>query len=212
MGLSERKEREKQARKESIFEAARHVFLEKGYQLTSMNKIAEEAELSKATIYLYFKNKDDLFLSMTTEPLKKLRKEFEKIAKTDNSPEEKIFMLSHAFIKHWGKNRVDYQLGDTFITTYNRKSEAHRSLFNKIDVPLSEILNIGVGIIEDGIKSGSFKKEIDPEKVMLVGWRTLVGLLQIVNFADISEKEGAFTNEILDLAIMIIFDGIKKRA
>ena len=212
MGLSERKEREKQARKESIFEAARRVFQEKGYQLTSMSKIAEEAELSKATIYLYFKNKDDLFLSMTTEPLKKLKKEFEKIAKMDNNPEEKIFMLSRAFVKHWGRNRVDYQLGDTFITTYNRQYETHRSLFNKINVPLEELLNIGIRILKDGIKTGSFKNEIDPEKVMLIGWRTLVGLLQIVNFVDISKKEGAFTNEILDLAIMIIFDGIKKRA
>lgn len=211
MGLSERKEREKQARKESIFEAARRVFQEKGYQLTSMSKIAEEAELSKATLYLYFKNKDDLFLSMTTEPLKKLKKEFEKIAKTDKSPEEKIFMLSHAFIKHWGKNRVDYQLGDTFITTYNRQSETHSSLFNKINEPLEEILNIGVRIIENGIKTGSFKNEMDPEKVMLIGWRTLVGLLQIANFVDISEEEGAFTKEINDLAIMIIFDGIRKR-
>ncbi|MCX5849281.1 MAG: TetR/AcrR family transcriptional regulator [Deltaproteobacteria bacterium] len=212
MGLSERKEREKQARKESIFEAARRVFQEKGYQLTSMSKIAEEAELSKATIYLYFKNKDDLFLSMTTEPLKKLKKEFEKIAKTDKSPEEKIFMLSRAFVKHWEKNRVDYQLGDTFITTYNRQSETNRSLFNKINEPLEEILNIGIRILKDGIKTGSFKNEIDPEKVMLIGWRAFVGLLQIVNFVDISKKEGAFTNEILDLAIMIIFDGIKKRA
>lgn len=212
MGVSERKEREKQARKESILDAARRVFQEKGYHSTTMNKIAEEAELSKATLYLYFKNKDDLFLSMTTEPLKKLKKEFEKIATTNKNPQEKIVLLSRTFIKQWNNNREAYQLGDTFITTYNPQSEAHRSLFNKINEILGEILNIGVRIIENGIKTGLFKNNIDPEKVILVGWRTLVGLLQVINIVDISKKEGAFTNEILDLAIRTFFDGITKRA
>jgi len=212
MGVSERKEREKQARKESILDAARRVFQEKGYHSTTMNKIAEEAELSKATLYLYFKNKDDLFLSMTTEPLKKLKKEFEKIATTDKNPEEKIVLLSHTFIKQWNNNREAYQLGDTFIATYNPQSEAHRTLFNKMNKILGEILNIGVRIIENGIKTGLFKNNIDPEKVILVGWRTLAGLLQVINIVDIFKKEGVFTNEILDLAIRTFFDGITKRA
>jgi len=212
MGVSERKEREKQARKESILDAARRVFQEKGYHSTTMNKIAEEAELSKATLYLYFKNKDDLFLSMTTEPLKKLKKEFEKIATTDKNPEEKIVLLSHTFIEQWNNNREAYQLGDTFIATYNPQSEAHRTLFNKMNKILGEILNIGVRIIENGIKTGLFKNNIDPEKVILVGWRTLAGLLQVINIVDIFKKEGVFTNEILDLAIRTFFDGITKRA
>jgi TetR/AcrR family transcriptional regulator len=209
VGLSERKEREKQARKESILDAARRVFQEKGYQSTTMDKIAEEAELSKATLYLYFKNKDDLFLSMTTEPLKSLKKEFELIAATDKGPEEQIVMLSRTFIKHWNNNRGAYQLGDAFIATYNPQSEAHRSLFNRMNEALGEILNIGARIIENGIRMDLFKNNLDPEKVILVGWRTLAGLLQIINIVDISKKEG---NEILDLAITSFFDGITKRA
>jgi TetR/AcrR family transcriptional regulator len=212
MGVSERKEREKQARKKAILDAASRIFQEKGYQSTTMNKIAEEAELSRATLYIYFKNKDDLFLSMTTEPLKKLKKEFEKIATTDKSPEEKIVMLSRTFIKHWNSNRETYQLGDAFISSYNAQSEAHRSLFNKINEILGELLNIGVRIIENGIKTGLFKNNIDPEKIILIGWRTIVGLLQVVNIVDISKKEGAFANEILDLAVRTFFDGILKRA
>jgi AcrR family transcriptional regulator len=211
MGVSERKEREKQTRKESILDAARRVFQEIGYPSTTMNKIAEEAELSKATLYLYFKNKDDLFISMTTEPLKKLKKEFEKIAVTDKNPEEKIVLASRAFIKQWNNNRAAYQMGDTFIATYNPQSESHRSLFNKMNEILGEILNIGVRIIESGIKKGLFKNNIDPEKTMLVGWRALAGLLQITNIIDASKKEKSFSNEILDLAIKTFFDGIKKR-
>jgi TetR/AcrR family transcriptional regulator len=209
MGVSERKEREKQARKEAILGAARRVFQEMGYQSTTMNKIAEEAELSKATLYLYFKNKDDLFLSMTTEPLKGLKKEFEKIAATGKSPVEKVCMLSRAFIRHWNNNSEAYQLGDAFIATYNPQSQPHRFLFNRMNEILGEILNIGVRVVEDGMKVGSFKNGFDPAKVMLVGWRTLAGLLQVINIIDVSNKE---RNEVLDLAVRTILDGITKKA
>ncbi len=61
MTLTDRKLREKQHRIQTILEAAKRLFAQKGYQETSMNDIAEEAELGKATLYYYFKSKDDIY-------------------------------------------------------------------------------------------------------------------------------------------------------
>ncbi len=62
--LQERKNREKQARIQTILAAALKVFSSQGYHGTSMDAVAEAAELGKATLYYYFKSKDELLLAI----------------------------------------------------------------------------------------------------------------------------------------------------
>ncbi len=62
MGIRERRERERSERRDSILQAAVQVYMEQGYHATTMDKIAETAELSRATLYLYFKTKDEIFV------------------------------------------------------------------------------------------------------------------------------------------------------
>ena len=64
MTIIERKEREKQKRYHQILSAAEIIFARDVYNTTSMDTIAEEAELSKGTLYIYFKNKEQLFFSI----------------------------------------------------------------------------------------------------------------------------------------------------
>lgn len=60
MAISDRKKREKEYRRQSIIDAAEKLFFEKGYDNVSMNDIAGVVELNRATIYLYFENKEAL--------------------------------------------------------------------------------------------------------------------------------------------------------
>ncbi|MCK5408322.1 MAG: helix-turn-helix transcriptional regulator, partial [Candidatus Krumholzibacteria bacterium] len=60
MGIAERREREKEQRRIDIIDAAERVFFSKGWQAATMDDVAEAVELSKATLYLYFKNKEEL--------------------------------------------------------------------------------------------------------------------------------------------------------
>ena len=64
MGTKERKEREKEVRKKTILEAAKTVFFQKGFQGTTMDQIAEVAELSKGSLYLYFPSKEEFGLAV----------------------------------------------------------------------------------------------------------------------------------------------------
>ena len=61
MGISERREREKTERRRAILNCARELILSQGIQRVSMDDIARKAELSKATVYLYFSSKEILF-------------------------------------------------------------------------------------------------------------------------------------------------------
>lgn len=60
MGIAERREREKEALRTRILEAARDIVSEQGLDALSMRAIAERIEYSPATIYLYFRDKDEL--------------------------------------------------------------------------------------------------------------------------------------------------------
>ncbi len=64
--------------KKRILKAAQHVFSEKGYHETRMEDIAEKLGVSKRTLYLYFKNKEDLFRAMCEEALNEVKKVLQK--------------------------------------------------------------------------------------------------------------------------------------
>jgi TetR/AcrR family transcriptional regulator len=63
MGVMERRKREREIRRESAIDAAMSIYEEEGYHAITMDKIAERAELSRAALYLYFKNKEEILVS-----------------------------------------------------------------------------------------------------------------------------------------------------
>src|SRR5215470_11508421 len=67
MGIKERQERDREAVRRSILDAARELFVTEGYENVSIRKIAERIEYSPAAIYSYFPSKDDIFFSLAEE-------------------------------------------------------------------------------------------------------------------------------------------------
>ena len=67
MNTQNRKEQEKLARKQDILEAGLQLFAEKDFHEVTVDEIAERVGLSKGTLYLYFKNKEDLFFSIVQD-------------------------------------------------------------------------------------------------------------------------------------------------
>jgi AcrR family transcriptional regulator len=67
MGVAERKERHKEELKKEILDAARELFVEKGYEATSIRNIAEKIEYSPATIYLHYKDKHEIMHALHRE-------------------------------------------------------------------------------------------------------------------------------------------------
>ena len=97
MGILERKHREKSLRQQPIQEAAKELFLLKGFNSTTIEDIPKKAELSPATIYLYFKNKEELYVSLNLITLQYFFNKIKKIH--DNSKlsvEEKILNFKEA--------------------------------------------------------------------------------------------------------------------
>lgn len=73
MGVTERRAREKEELRQKILDAAGQLFVEEGFANVSVRKIADRIEYSPATIYLYFKDKTDLFSSLCWETFSNLK-------------------------------------------------------------------------------------------------------------------------------------------
>ena len=72
MGIFERKERDKQGMRKLILDSAMSLFLEEGFGNVSIRRIAESIEYSPATIYLYFRDKDEILFALHNEGFEEL--------------------------------------------------------------------------------------------------------------------------------------------
>lgn len=106
MGISERKERDKEDLRKSILNAAREVFLEKGVELTSIRSIAQKIEYSPTTIYLYFKDKNEIFYALHMDGFNLLNSlMYPLTAVTD--PFERLKAMGRIYI-HFAEENPDY--------------------------------------------------------------------------------------------------------
>ena len=93
MGVEERREREKARRRQEILDAARRLFLEKGFFDTRMEEIAEGAQLATGTLYLYFQNKGEIYATLCEEGLDILNGLLSEAVAGGGSYEERLFFL-----------------------------------------------------------------------------------------------------------------------
>lgn len=109
MGIAERKEREKTEMRDLILQAATELFVERGYDDTSIRTIAEKIEYSPATIYLYFKDKPELFHAMMDHAFSLLIEKFSIVDKTAH-PIEQLRQLGQVYMKYALENPALYDL------------------------------------------------------------------------------------------------------
>jgi AcrR family transcriptional regulator len=109
MGITERKERDKVEMRQRIIDAAIQMFLEEGYEKTSIRNIAEKIEYSPATIYLYYKDKDELLYDVQGQAFEKLDQAFREKA-TAKDPIKRLEQIMVTYIRFGKKNPELYDL------------------------------------------------------------------------------------------------------
>ncbi len=120
MSATNRKEREKERKRVQILEAAEEVFRRKGYQGTTMEEVAEEAEFSKGTLYLYFGSKFALFAELSNRVLSKVLQEFKKISETPLQGREMIVTMLRLWVAEASANIRRFRLAISWIASEER--------------------------------------------------------------------------------------------
>ena len=107
MGIAERRKREKEMRKSSIIDAAEKVFFQKGFEAATMDDVAEKAELSKGTLYLYFSSKEDLYMAITHRSFEIMIDLFQKAVNEQDQGIEQVYAIGLAY-KEFSQKYPDY--------------------------------------------------------------------------------------------------------
>ena len=208
MGIYERKQREKEQRRQEIITAARKVFSQKGFNTATMEEIASEAELSPGTLYLYFKNKEELHTSLSIEILKHLSVEMRKVLTEDISVEDKIERFRDVFIDVY-----DYDSNILINLFHLQSGETLNNLSEEVLQQIKEHSIIAHGaiidVIKQGIEQGIF---IDEHPVALadVLWGSYAGIVLWVDSKRLLNDEKDFVKPTLTTAFKLICKGLKK--
>lgn len=107
---SQRREQEKENLRQAIMEAASKLLLEQGYDGFSLRQVAERIGYSATTIYLYFKDKDELVFSLIDEVWDQFGRELEQAAASVADPIAQLRAIGHAYFNFGLNNPVYYQL------------------------------------------------------------------------------------------------------
>jgi AcrR family transcriptional regulator len=109
MGITERKERDKREMEKLILDSAMQLFVDEGYKNVTIRKLAEKIEYSPATIYLYFKDKDEILFTLQRMAFEKFHR-FQTSMQTIQDPLERLTEHGKAYVKFALENREYYEL------------------------------------------------------------------------------------------------------
>ena len=175
MGTRERRERERKMRKNQILDAARELLAENGIAGTSMNQIAERAELSVGTVYIHFKNKEDLYASLQEEGLDLLYDSITKAVEKGGTPLDKLRQIARAYLKFSEKEKNYFEIINYFLTT--PEIVFPQELKERIDAHGNKIVRLVEDILKKN-KINTYAPEKELRRHAIVFWSSLHGLLQ----------------------------------
>ena len=216
MGIQERKEREKEQRRQAILDAAESIFFLKGWKVATMDEVAGEAELSKGTLYLYYKNKDELFLAINYRGIKILVDHFEKAISSTGSGLEKVFAIGRAYYRFAQEYPDYYNMLSYFELNELEFHEPEDA--NSLACKCSELGNSALGVvvkaIQAGIEDGSIRADIDAVRVATILWGQATGIIQLAMHKGkhLQEAHGINMEGIVEEAWTLIRCAIENKA
>jgi AcrR family transcriptional regulator len=180
MGIAERREREREALRTRIVEAARDIVSGEGLDALSMRAIAERIEYSPATIYLYFRDKDELLREVVAEGFRRLSEESR--AQLGRLPEDADPAERHRSL---GRAYARFALENTayFRVMFELPTVAHMGPPGECGVEAappgsSDAWCILVDTMRRAIDAGKVRRA-DPAHAALISWGLIHGLTSL---------------------------------
>ncbi len=139
-----------------ILKAAVKVFAEKGFYNARVSEIAKEADVADGTIYLYFKNKDDILISLFEEEFGQIVENMRKELEREKDPLQKIKKFAQVHLSILQKQQ---QLAEVLGVEVRQSSKFMKEYVNK---PFIEYLNLIRTIVVEGQEKGVIRKDLTP--------------------------------------------------
>jgi len=159
--------------RERILDASRSLLLEEGYRGFSLRRVAGRVGVTATSIYLHFKNKDDLIHALIDESIQRLNEQLEKTASEVSDPVDRLEALARTYVQfgldHPREYRIIYFVSSDEMARYPKQKfrEARKGY---------EIL---IRTIEEGVGKGLMKED-DPRTASYTFWAQLHGVMSVV--------------------------------
>ncbi len=207
MGIKERRQREKKLRKKEILAAAKVLFFEQGFAATSMNQIAKLVELSKGTLYLYFKNKEELYVSLLVEGQSLLNETFACAVQDKTTWVEKLSALGWAYYQFSVDQKQFFHINFQF-----QHGEITKNISDDLYQQCAEAAIKGLSFLSDAVEQGISINEIkheDPLSIAVILWGSLTGTILLHEGKDHRKFIPAPLDLLIEKSIKILIEGLK---
>lgn len=162
-------------RRTEIIDAAKKVFSAKGFSSAKIEKIAVEAQLSPGTIYLYFKSKKDLYVSILIETLKYLVNKVDEIVKMIIPIEAKIKKTSNAFVEAYDHDSQNF-INLLLLQSDHPLNGLSDEVLEELKENSLRLYRVIADMIEEGIEQEIFINE-NPLVLADLFWTTYSGIV-----------------------------------
>jgi len=166
-----------------------------------MDEVAEEAELSKGTLYLYFKSKEELYLAINTRGLAIMEKMFLEGAKQGNTGLEKVDLIGDAYSKFYQKY-PDYFDAMIYYDLNEINLDKNAACAQECHQHAMRALEIVAEAIAAGIKDGTIRSDLNPMHAAMVLWGHSTGMIQIMSRkgGHLQEEHKVNIQDVMDLS------------
>lgn len=155
------------SRKEQVIRKAAELFKEKGYAAASMRDLAQLLGIEAASLYSHIKSKEEILRSLCFDMAAEFRKSLEEVEKQDLTASEK---LRKGIIGHIQVMAKDLTASAVFMNEHRHLSQPYLRDFLLLRI---NYINRFKSIIEQGTRSGEFKKTIDKKLAVMTLFSSL---------------------------------------
>ena len=195
--------------RKNISGAAEQLFMKKGIENTSMNDIAKESGYSKATLYVYFKNKEELISVLVLESMQKLYDYISRALSESDDTKERYLKICYGLVKYQEEFPFYFQM---VLETINIDFESTHFLpEEKATFSIGEQINdLLVTFLENGIRCGQIRPDIEVLPTIYSFWGMLSGLIQIATNKEayIEQRMGKSKKDFLSYGFDLIYHSI----
>lgn len=181
---------------ERILTTAQKLFIAHGYHGLSMRQIAEAAAVSKAGIYYYFKDKEELFIAVLTRNLEHLENLIDQARQEEKTARQRISLLTKKILTQPPEEQAVMRLASQEMSQLNQTA---RNAF--VELYHQKFIGRIEALVQAGITAG----ELRPLNARLVTW-TLLGMMYPYLYPS-SSNEGAPAPQAISEMLSIFFDG-----
>lgn len=208
--IAERRLEEKEARRRQIVDAAEQVYAETGWDALTIDQVARVARLSRALVYVYFKDKFDLHCAISERAMKLLGERFEQAAARYPRGIDKVAALGRAYVAFSQEMPHYFQALAHFESHSPSEVEAESNEAACMEAG-DCVHKIMVDCIEAGVADGSISGELgNPYLTAVTLWGFMHGIIQIAaTKANMLAADGISTQQLIEHALRMASLGLR---